>query len=321
MKAGLFGFTKGATFKNLSVYGSVTGKGNTGGICGTAEYYRIGSTYYYSSFSNCHNYCTVSGSTVYGSYVGGISGYMNGTATGCSNHGKVIGDEYVGGLFGNVLGAASKCRNIARVSGNKIVGGICGSGGVNNSGNSGNIVAKNSVGGIVGSGAVSNSVNSGSVRATGTSGSSDLCYAGGISGSSGTIRNCLNTGSVSGVKYAVGALIGYLQTYNAVYNSYYRKGCAVNGNGNTQGENGYMDDSSSGDHGLTSDQLRNNATIESISIETCTETPATYTDYSNKTLTEALNLGVNQFNGSAIAGSNVFVPWIHSLGSYPDINF
>ena len=319
MNVGLFGCATGATFKNLSVFGSVTGYSHTGGICGLAANYNIGSDYYYSSFSNCHNHCVVTSPTL-SEGTGGIAGYLVGSTADCINRGKVTGYESVGGLIGKQQGNNDRGVNYASVSGKSSVGGICGDGGVINCYNYARIVAVYEVGGLVGYGAAVNSFNSGSVRATGTSGSNDICYAGGIVGlSNSSIRNCLNVGSVSGVKYYVGSIVGASGTSTYCCNCYYRKGSALNGDGHSQEEEGDPSDSNSSG-GLTSDQLLDGATISTVSVFRCDGT--TNSDYYyDITLTAALNYGVTAYTGSAIAYSSVAIKWSHTAGSYPTINF
>ena len=95
---GLFGYINGATVKNLTVKGSVTGGESTGGIVG---YMSSGTV------SQCINEATVTGANK----TGGVVGYLSyGTVTQCVNKASVTGNNSVGGIVGEAA-SASKVEN------------------------------------------------------------------------------------------------------------------------------------------------------------------------------------------------------------------
>jgi hypothetical protein len=150
--AGVFGYTSGATIKNLGVTGSVSsvaaGSYSTnsyaGGICG----YAISST-----LSNCFNSGNVSSSSTpnssgssYYSYAGGICGYTSSVVNNCWNSGNVSSSStyspyssfsysYAGGICGYTSSVVNNCWNSGNVSSSSssyyssyyfYAGGICG---------------------------------------------------------------------------------------------------------------------------------------------------------------------------------------------------
>lgn len=125
--AGLFGWLKGATVKNLTVTGYVGGRACVGGIAGHAD---AGTT-----ILNCRNECIVvsvdrfSGEYGPAQYAGGIVGYNEGKVTACCNTGTVTGADSVGGIAGGPAGTVSDSYNVGAVTGDSHVGGIAGSGG------------------------------------------------------------------------------------------------------------------------------------------------------------------------------------------------
>ena len=125
--AGLFGWLKGATVKNLTVTGYVDGRACVGGIAGYAD---AGTT-----ILNCRNECIVVSVDRFGGrygsaqYAGGIVGYNEGKVTACCNTGTVTGADSVGGIAGGPAGTVSDCYNVGAVTGDSHVGGIAGSGG------------------------------------------------------------------------------------------------------------------------------------------------------------------------------------------------
>ncbi len=91
---GLFGYTDGATIRNLTIYnGTLTGGQYIGAVAGYASN---------TTFTNVNNYlCSVSGTN----YVGGVVGYAdNCTFLGCSNQATVSGSSMVAGLVGYTNG-------------------------------------------------------------------------------------------------------------------------------------------------------------------------------------------------------------------------
>lgn len=126
--AGLFGWLKGATVKNLTVTGYVDGRACVGGIAGHAD---AGTT-----ILNCRNECIVVSVDQFGGgygpaqYAGGIVGYNEGKVTACCNTGTVTGIDSVGGLTGGGPGAVSDCYNVGAVTASgQNAGGIAGNGG------------------------------------------------------------------------------------------------------------------------------------------------------------------------------------------------
>ena len=114
---GMFGYAKtGSEIRNLTLSDSkISGTKNyTGGIAGGAY-----------NMENCHvtRTVTVSGAA----YVGGVSGYQNGTITRCSNAAVVVATgNNVGGVTGYVWSdattAMTECFNIGSVKGNSVGG-------------------------------------------------------------------------------------------------------------------------------------------------------------------------------------------------------
>ncbi len=150
--AGLFGWLKGATVKNLTVTGYVDGRACVGGIAGYAD---AGTT-----ILNCRNECVVRSVDLFNreygpaQYAGGIVGYNEGSVTACYNAGTVTGIDSVGGITGGPAGAVSDCYNVGTVTGSSHVGGITGRGGtVSYCYNVGTVTGDSNVGGISGSGA------------------------------------------------------------------------------------------------------------------------------------------------------------------------
>ena len=146
-------------------------------------------------------------------YVGGIAGYVGGSAqiTNCYNAATVYanynGDSNVGGICG-YLGSASAlidgCYNTGYVSGYlRCVGGICG---------------------YQYNGTITNSYNTGKVYANAGNNTGNNAYAGGISGymnNSASISNCYNTGDVEAFGYYAGGIVGYMNySNNRVTNCY-----------------------------------------------------------------------------------------------------
>lgn len=126
--AGLFGWLKGATVKNLTVTGYVDGRAYVGGIAGHAD---AGTT-----ILNCRNECIVVSVDQFGGgygpaqYAGGIVGYNEGKVTACCNTGTVTGADSVGGIAGGPAGTVSDSYNTGAVTASgQNAGGIAGNGG------------------------------------------------------------------------------------------------------------------------------------------------------------------------------------------------
>jgi hypothetical protein len=131
--AGVFGYTDGATIKNLGVEGSVTRPAQArdafvGGICGYAKNTMI---------SNCYNAGTISSSTsYYASFSGGICGecVTGNFIDNCYNIGDISSsggsdNTYSGGICGDG-GTITTCYNTGDISSSSssysYSGGICG---------------------------------------------------------------------------------------------------------------------------------------------------------------------------------------------------
>ena len=265
---GLFGKANGATIKNVTLNGSVTGRsGSTsknmyvGGFCGSAKI---------TQFENLTNNCSVyalysSGAAIAAPYyAGGICG--EGTSVkfvGCVNNGIIQGKKYSGGICGyggpftnchntgnveSIIGDAggiggrnggviwtTGCANTGTIIANSgVAGGIFASGSyVSQCHNSGNISSsRQSAGGIIGSGGrIDECYNNGEITASGQSSAS---YAGGIVGSAlNEVKNSYNTGNVTGY-HAAGGITGCQQTAY-VSNCYSIGNYKVNDSGNAYG--------------------------------------------------------------------------------------
>lgn len=121
---GLFGYTNGATLKNINLYGGYVGGGRyVGGLVGYADN---------SDISRCSNGNTVV-SNAYGN-VGGIAGYFIGSGHSvsfCYNTGRINMTTsrgiYVGGIVAmHVGGDLKSCYSTGEVLGYKNVGGVAG---------------------------------------------------------------------------------------------------------------------------------------------------------------------------------------------------
>ena len=218
--AGLFGYVRYGTIKNLTVEGSVrstTGNdgANTGGIVGYL---------YQGTVENCTNKTEVT--AVMGG-VGGVAGHAyegNGECRieKCSNTATVTatGNGVNGAAVGGIVGSTGDkvivrlCENTGNVtaSGTKNVS-ASGIGGwrVLNSHNSGRVeIASGTAdylyaGGITARGTVDSCQNDGAVCINAKWSSQNFCYAGGIA-AGGVVTNSYNTGAVANnFAYADGA--------------------------------------------------------------------------------------------------------------------
>ena len=212
---GLFGQISGATVKNLTVSGKVTGSVVRGGSYagGIAGYALV------SKIINCRNNCQVTGTGIPNQglvYVGGIVGSaMVSTITDCVNTGAIEmiggGTSFIGGIAGCLNGTAvSGCSNTGAVSSH---------------GDSQEFEGK--AGGITGmtDGTVSGCYNTGSVTIlyTGEENSSSAPAAGGIVGwANGEVRDCYNVGAVSatGARTYAGGIAGYRGNGGEVWKAY-----------------------------------------------------------------------------------------------------
>lgn len=150
---GLFGYTMGATIKNITVTGEITAKGYTGGIIG---YARAG------TIANCKNYANITCLNSSGvTYLGGIVGVCYANVNNCYNYGEITHtgetSSQTGGIAGVLWngGTIDRCYNYTDISGYSGLGGIVGvlghgsNGIVTNCYNEGNVSGKIGLGGIV----------------------------------------------------------------------------------------------------------------------------------------------------------------------------
>lgn len=241
---GIFGWLSGKTItvKNVTneatAFVTITGS-YAGGIVG-----RVGSTSVINInlFENCINKGDVSGKTIVGGIVGGNADGMTTSAsslkiTNCSNSGTIKGNDYIGGIIGKISkstdGAIMSCINDGAVNGtNYRIAGIAGSvepplkaGGftIDLCVNNGNITSSTGafLGGIVGMHGsnvyVRGCSNTGNITGVGKT----TYGVGGISGSTytssiitsyikedGTVVKCSVSGTITGSKGCVGAIVG-----------------------------------------------------------------------------------------------------------------
>ena len=218
---GIVGYSYSGTVSGCENTGSVNGPYHVGGIVGQTD----------SFVTDCVNKGSVRNIDFWDMYAfGGIAGYsFLGVIRNCANTGTVGGDAYyIGGILGYGCGAVvENCRNEAEnMIGMTYVGGIVGCCGediqdmysyeslfypssVSACGNRANVVSLNyGAGGIIGGGeetAVEYCWNEGNVTCA------DAADVGGIAGSLANteyhLRDCTNSGSVSGYD-RVGGIIG-----------------------------------------------------------------------------------------------------------------
>lgn len=176
---GFFGYIDGATIKDLTITGSVTGKSYVGGFvgygtgaCSLSNLTHNGNTIGTGNVGGIVGYVTgnLTGLSVVGNveslshYVGGIVGYVIGNLTGLSVEGDVEGSSnYIGGIVGNAINSSQSTFYITknvRMQGNvwgssssNFVGGIagCTSNSTEDAYYSGRVNGGDKVGGIVGS--------------------------------------------------------------------------------------------------------------------------------------------------------------------------
>ena len=207
----LFGVSTG-TVRDLKVEGSVSGKGEVGGIVARNA----------GTITNCEFSGTVNGR---GDYVGGIAGIsVFGTISGCHASGLINNtSSYTGGIVGNILdgSVAKDCSNEAEVSSDKFAGGIAGlaTGEIIGCRSRGAVSGDQMLGGIAGEvlapGAISECINY--ARVTGPDSNKKAGF-GGITGYNGSqIEKSINAGRVRGGN-GVGGIAGK-NTVDAVIES------------------------------------------------------------------------------------------------------
>jgi hypothetical protein len=229
---GLFGYTNGATIKNLKIVANtIEGQNNVGGMSGSSVN---------STFSGCSFTGTVKGVTCVGGYIG--SGGNNMILS--DNLAKVsvtgTGDQ-VGGFIGrneadNNLSISNCLLNEGMVTGVNYVGGCCGiNTGYHLSSNSisdtyihANITGNNYVGGICGSS--ENQCRAINLSSCGYVGNMmGDSYVGGLVGYNKKKNNYKNTNNLENIQNSfalstiaangdyVGGLVGYEKGYNSSY--------------------------------------------------------------------------------------------------------
>ncbi|MDR0916467.1 MAG: dockerin type I domain-containing protein [Oscillospiraceae bacterium] len=198
---GFFRLLYGATVKNLTIKGSVTGTMSyTAGIAA----YAVADTL----IENCVNEATITGTAGSAGIVGyaGAANYTNVLIKNCENKGTINGTTYTAGIVGNLNGS-SVVGTVNRGTVNATsyeTGGIAGRvEGVSSIINSANIADISTTGGI-------------------SSGNSLGGIAGYLSGSAEIIIDgCYNTGTISGTVGVVGGIVGYLNNAaQKITNSY-----------------------------------------------------------------------------------------------------
>ena len=208
-----------------------------------------------------------------GSNIGGITALNLGEIKNCTCSIEISGNNYIGGICArnSDSGKIINCSNLGKIEGtilnasNGIVGGLIGSnnGLIENSRNSGEIVAKsNVVGGIVGEnlkGTINLCFNEGKVSSSGNSGVGGIvatqngsaivnaCYnkgsikgnrrIGGIVGDNAencTVNSCYNIGEIIGNK-ETGSIVGDNRANGNVKNCYSLNSLSINIIGNNSG--------------------------------------------------------------------------------------
>jgi hypothetical protein len=221
---GLAGWATDANVSNCFATGAVSGNGRVGGLVG----YVGGS----ASVTDCHAAVAVAGS---GYCVGGLIGEIADSVivTDCYASGSVNGYSIAGGLVGYAYYYTdiTNCHATGVVNGTMTLGGLVGQSlsNTNNCYATGAVTATGSwVGGLIGGagyGNVSNCYAIGNV--TGDS------YIGGLAGTSwATITNCRANGAVTAVGSYVGGLAGqtsYSEGRGSIANSYAAGAVAAGG--------------------------------------------------------------------------------------------
>ena len=194
--------------------GTVTVIGNSsgGGLVGQASNISI---------YNCYNKANVekTGTNNSSSYIGGVVGSGGGIISDCYNKGNITSENTsipVGGIigYGNNGIDIVNCFNSGLISSLGLAGGIVGFGpkSILNCYNFGSVTSTTSsstnclAGGISalgGSIEIRFCYNSGNVTVSSTSGT-----VGGITGTNATIKNCNNTGVITGGEYTTGYIVG-----------------------------------------------------------------------------------------------------------------
>ena len=256
--AGLVGYVRGGTLKNLVVTGTVSSSSNNNRSNKTTSFSYAGGIAGYifdSKIIKCYSAENISSSSSnndsYGSaesYTGGIAGYIsNSSIINCHNTGNISGSSsvisdsqtcyiYAGGIAGYISNSSiTNCSNVEGVDGISVstnrelyAGGIAGyisNSSINNCCNKRDLSSSarmGYVGGIAGkaSGNITNCYNIGDV-----SSSARMGYVGGIAGQQvlGNITNCYNTGDISksgDYSNIAGGIVGDFNTSRSIINCY-----------------------------------------------------------------------------------------------------
>ena len=138
---GAFSYVKDATIKDLTVYGSITGHNDVGGVVGITHS---------STINDCINNAEINGNSHVGGIIGSAFVVDKTDLLNCSNFGEIKGSENVGGIVGYSYSDLTllNCINYSNVHGSNYVGGFIGYEDmgiiVDNCINIGNITATNS---------------------------------------------------------------------------------------------------------------------------------------------------------------------------------
>ena len=213
---GLFGYVSSPTIMNVGLVDSyIKGNQYVGGICG----YINGS----AQITNCYNEATIYSNYNGESNIGGICGYMSNSSTvieNCHNAGYVDGRGYVvGGICGyQNNGKITNCYNTAKIYAYS----------QNNTG------YYSEVGGITGliqnTASIENCYNTGIVE-------TPAQYAGGIVGymnsSSTKVTGCYSIGNILSYNSTSSGIVGYMNSTGTCTNNFVLNGTTANTNGGT----------------------------------------------------------------------------------------
>ena len=220
---GLFGYISGATVKNLTINGNVTGKDFVGAFVGGCP----------QDVSSTLMGLTHIGSTTGQARVGGIAGVCAGNLSNLTVEGNVTGNYDVGGAIGRAgdvgsISGVTVTGNVNNNTSNVCTGGIAGYSilNISNATYSGNVTGGGWVGGIVGfaqASTFSNLTATGSVKGT----YSDSDFVGGICGrflgNGLTISNGTSRCKVTGKQYT-GGIVGGSESGAVTLTSCYAEG-------------------------------------------------------------------------------------------------
>ena len=169
---GLFAAVSGATIKNLTLNGNISGKAYVGSLFGSGS-------------ATVNNYTFTGTVTGSGDYTGGVGGQQTTASTNLTVNATVRGASYTGGIYGKGVGITTATFTGSVTSSGSYVGGLEGTG----------------------SGTLSSCIVNGPVKST----YSSATYVGGLIGhasSTITVNNCKQEGIVQGKSYT-GGLVGY----------------------------------------------------------------------------------------------------------------